>query len=51
MGGGGEADMCWKFGIVKSIIQKILKNRSKILSVLEQKGLSIKQFQNPECSE
>ena len=36
--------MCGEFGFINSTITKIWKNKTKIISALEQKGSRIKQF-------
>jgi hypothetical protein len=46
-GGGNKADMCREFARVISMNQTIWKNRTKIISMLEQNGLRIKGFQTP----
>jgi len=45
------ADVCLKFGLVNSTIQKICKNRTKILSEFEQNGSRVKRFRTPEGSD
>jgi len=41
------ADVCLEFGLVNSTIQKICKNRTKIISGFEQKGSRVKRFRTP----
>jgi len=43
--------MCGEFGFINSTITKIWKNKTKIISALEQKGSRIKQFWKPEQSD
>jgi hypothetical protein len=43
--------VCREFGLVNSIIQTILKNETKIISVFEQNGSRIKRFRKSERSE
>jgi len=38
------ADVCLGFGLVNSTIQKICKNRTKIISEFEQNGSRVKRF-------
>jgi hypothetical protein len=44
-------DVCQGFGLVNSTIQKICKNRTKIISTFEQNGSRIKLFRQPERSD
>jgi hypothetical protein len=46
-----KTDMCGEFGFMNSTIKMIWKNKTKIISASEQKGLRIKQFWKPEQSD
>lgn len=46
-----KTDRCWEFGLVNSMIQKIWKINTKIISAFEQSGPRIKQFQKLERSD
>ena len=46
-----EADLYGEFGLVNSTIQKICKNRTKIISAFKQNGSRIKRFRKPERSD
>ena len=43
--------MCFEFGLINSTIQKIFKNRTKIVSESEQNGSRVKRFRTPEGSD
>jgi len=43
--------MCRDFGLVKSVIHTIWKNRNKTISVLERNGSRIELFLEPEPSD
>jgi hypothetical protein len=43
--------MCLEFGLVNSTIQKICKNRTKVISEFEQNGSRVKRFRTPEGSD
>ena len=45
-----RADICWEFGLRNSTIQTVCKNRTKITSVFERNGSSIKSFRKPKGS-
>jgi hypothetical protein len=40
--GKKKADMCWELVLINSTFQKILKNRTKIITTFEHKGWRIK---------
>jgi hypothetical protein len=44
-------DVCLEFGLVNSTIQKICKNRTKIIGTFEQNGSRIELLQKPERSD
>ena len=46
-----EADVCPEFGLVNSAIQKVCKNRTKIIRAFEQSGSRTKRFRKPERSD
>jgi len=46
-----KADVGRKVGLVNSTIEMICKNRTKIISALEQNGSRIKRFRKPERSD
>ena len=43
--------MCWEFGLVNSVIQKLWRNRTKIINAFEQNGSRIEPFQKLEQNE
>jgi hypothetical protein len=45
-----ETNICWKFGLVNSTIQKTWKHTTKTVSTNEQNGLRIKILRKPKRS-
>jgi hypothetical protein len=46
-----KADVCQEFDLIKSTMQTIWKNKTKIISVFEWSGSKIKRFLKPEQSD
>ena len=49
--GEKKVDVYREFGLVKSVIERIYQNRTKIISAFEQNGSRIKRFRKPERSD
>jgi lipoate-protein ligase A len=46
--GKKKADVGRKVGLISSTIEMVCKNRTKIISAVEQNGSTIKRFRKPE---